>query len=37
VRVRGFAGEYRVTTPGGAADFRIAPGASGPLEVRLGA
>jgi endo-1,4-beta-xylanase len=36
VRVRGFAGDYRVTTPGGAADFQIAAGASGPLEVRLG-
>jgi hypothetical protein len=37
VRVRGFAGDYRVTTAAGAANFQIPAGASGPLEVRLGA
>ena len=36
VRVRGFAGDYRVTTAAGAANFQIPGGASGPLEVRLG-
>jgi endo-1,4-beta-xylanase len=35
VRVRGFAGEYRVTTPEGSAVFTIAPGSSDAIEVRL--
>lgn len=35
VRVRGFAGDYRVTTPQGSAEFTIAPGTTDPIDVRL--
>lgn len=36
VRVRGFAGDYRVTTPAGSATFVIAGGTPEPLDVRIG-
>ncbi len=35
VRVRGFAGDYRVTTPAGSAGVRVEAGTPGALEVRL--
>ena len=35
VRVRGFAGDYRVTTAAGSAGFRLGRSASAPVEVRL--
>lgn len=35
VRVRGFAGEYRVTTPGGSAAFSIPRAAEAPIDVQL--
>lgn len=35
VRVRGFAGDYRVTAPEGSAEFSIVRGNAGPIEVQL--
>ena len=35
VRVRGFAGDYRVTTPEGSAAFRITPGMTQAIQVEL--
>lgn len=35
LRVRGFAGDYRLTTAAGHADFDVVTGARGPMEVRM--